>query len=161
MKKKITRVVLVAYILASFQLAEAQQPTKIPRIGYLTFAFLSAVSARIEAFRQGLRELGYVEGKNIIIELRSADGKPDRLPGLAAELARLKVDIIVTAGSQPTRAAMEATSTIPIVMTQCRRSSWKRVRRESGATGRKHHWIVNSCAGAKRKTTGAFERNRS
>ena len=75
-------------------------------------------SARIEAFRQGLRELGYVEGKNIVIEWRSAEGKPDRLPALAAELVRLKVDIIVTGGATATRAAKEATVTIPIVMTQ-------------------------------------------
>jgi putative ABC transport system substrate-binding protein len=71
----------------------------------------------MESFRQGLRQLGYVEGKNIIIEYRSAEGTLDRLPGLAAELVRLKVDIIVTAGPIPTRAAKEATSTIPTVMT--------------------------------------------
>jgi len=98
--------------------ATAQQPTKIPRIGYLTAASLSSVAARIEAFRQGLRELGYVEGKNIVIEWRSAEGKFDRLPALAAELVRLKVDIIVSSGPAPTRAAKEATSTIPIVMAQ-------------------------------------------
>src|SRR5882724_7163867 len=98
--------------------AGAQQPTKIPRIGYLTAGSLSAQSARIKAFRQGLRELGYVEGKNIVIEWRSAEGKLDRLPALAAELVRLRVDVIVTAGPIPTRSAKEATSTIPIVMTQ-------------------------------------------
>ena len=98
--------------------AQAQQPTKIPRIGYLTAASLSANAARIEAFRQGLRELGYVEGKNIVIEWRYAEGKLDRLPALAAELVRLKVDIIVTAGPAATRAAKEATATIPIVMAQ-------------------------------------------
>ena len=73
-------------------------------------------SARIEAFRQGLRELGYVEGKNIVIEWRCAEGKLDRLPALAAELVRLKVDVIVSAGPTATRAAKEATATIPIVM---------------------------------------------
>ena len=88
-----------------------------PRIGYLTGASLSANAARIEAFRQGLRELGYVEGKNIVIEWRYAEGKLDRLPALAAELVRLKVDVIVTGGPAATRAAKEATSTIPIVMT--------------------------------------------
>ena len=98
--------------------AEAQQPTKIPRIGHLATTSLPLVPARIEAFRQGLRELGYVEGKNIVIEWRYAEGKPDRLPALAAELVRLKVDVIVTGGPAATRAAKEATSTIPIVMAQ-------------------------------------------
>ena len=83
---------------------------------YLTATSLSAQSARLEAFRQGLHELGYVEGKNIVIEYRYAEGKLDRLPALAAELVRLKVDIIVSAGPAPTRAAKEATTTIPIVM---------------------------------------------
>ncbi len=141
--------------------AEAQQPTKIPRIGYLSAASPSANSARIEAFRQGLRELGYVEGKNIVIEWRSAEGKLDRLPALAAELVRLKVDVIVTAGPTATRAAKEATSTIPIVMTQDSDPVGKRVRRQPGATWRKHHWIVHPCPGAKRKTTGASEGDRS
>jgi putative ABC transport system substrate-binding protein len=97
---------------------EAQQPTKIPRIGYLAGTSPSAIATRTEAFRQGLRELGYVEGKNIIIEWRYADGKFDRLPTLATELVRLKVDIIVTAAALPTRAAKKATVTIPIVFAQ-------------------------------------------
>jgi putative tryptophan/tyrosine transport system substrate-binding protein len=96
--------------------AEAQQPAKVPRIGWLTASSLSPMTARIEAFRQGLRELGYVEGKNMIIEWRSIEGKADRLPGLAAELVRFKVDVIVTAGPQATRAAKEVTVTIPIVI---------------------------------------------
>jgi putative ABC transport system substrate-binding protein len=99
--------------------AEAQEPTKVPRIGYLIGASISpAPSARIEAFRQGLRELGYVEGKNIVIKWRSAEGKLDRLPALVAELVLLKVDVIVTAGPIPTRTAKEATTTIPIIMAQ-------------------------------------------
>jgi putative tryptophan/tyrosine transport system substrate-binding protein len=95
--------------------AEAQ-PAKIPRIGHLNAPSLSALAARTEAFRQGLRALGYLEGKNIVIEDRYAEGKLDRLPALAAELVRLKVDIIVSTGPSVTRAAKEATSTIPIVM---------------------------------------------
>jgi putative ABC transport system substrate-binding protein len=95
--------------------AEAQQPTKVPRIGRLGGGTLS--SARIDAFRQALRELGYVEGKNIVIEYRSAEENFDRLPALAAELVRLKVDVIVTTSPTGTRAAKEATVTIPIVMT--------------------------------------------
>ena len=98
--------------------AHAQQTKKIPRIGYLTIAALPSNSDRIEAFRQGLRELGYVEGGNIIIEWRSGEGKPERQRELAAELVRLKVDVIVTSGQQVTRAAKEATSRIPIVMAQ-------------------------------------------
>lgn len=102
---------------AMSQPAAAQQPTKIPRIGIL-YASASGNSARIEAFRQSLRELGYVEGKTIVIEWRHAEGKLERLPGLAAELVRLKVDVIVSAGSINTRAAKKATATIPIVMAQ-------------------------------------------
>jgi putative ABC transport system substrate-binding protein len=96
--------------------ATAQQPTKVPRIGFLSATSLSTNRARIEAFRHGLRELGYVEGKNIVIEYRYAEGKRDRLRELAAELVRLKVDVIVTAGGQSTPPVKEATSTIPIVM---------------------------------------------
>jgi putative tryptophan/tyrosine transport system substrate-binding protein len=96
--------------------AQAQQPPKVPRIGFLGAASPSANAARTEAFRQGLRELGYVEGKNIGIEWRYAEGKLDRLPALAAKLLRLKTDVIVTAGPQATRRAKEATVTIPIVM---------------------------------------------
>ena len=97
---------------------EAQQQKKIPRIGLLISSSPSPVSSRVEAFRQGLRELGYVEGKDLVIEYRYAEGKPDRLPALAADLVHLKIDIIVTGGSSPTRAAKEATTTIPIVMAQ-------------------------------------------
>jgi len=93
--------------------AEAQQANKIPRIGFLGASSPSFYTTRIETFRQGLRELGYVEGKNIAIEYRFAEGKVDRLPELAAELVRLKVDIIVTTPNAS--AARNATKTIPIV----------------------------------------------
>jgi putative tryptophan/tyrosine transport system substrate-binding protein len=118
MKKKITVLTLSAMLLALCFPADAQQPAKVPRIGYLTGATPAGQAARIEAFRQGLRELGYVEGKNIVVEYRYAEEKLDRLPALAAELVRLKVDVIVTGGSGNTRAAKEATNTIPIVMAQ-------------------------------------------
>ena len=115
--KKISRFLPIIMVLVTgAAIAEAQQPTKIPPIGYLTTPLLSANAARVEAFHQGLRELGYVEGKNIVIEWRSAEGKLDRAPALAAELVRLKLDVIVTGGPQSTRAAKEATITIPIVM---------------------------------------------
>jgi putative tryptophan/tyrosine transport system substrate-binding protein len=97
---------------------EAQQPAKVPRIGYLTGARLSAIANRTEAFRKGLRELGYVDGKNIVIEWRAAEGNFDRLPALAAELVRLNVNVIVTGGEAATRPAKAATGSIPIVMTQ-------------------------------------------
>jgi putative ABC transport system substrate-binding protein len=114
MKKTI--LLLIGFVLANIHFAEAQQPTKIARIGFINASSPSAIVARYEAFRQGLRELGYVEGKNITIEYRYAEGKLDRLREIVAELVRLKVDLIVTAGPSATRAAKEATSIIPIVM---------------------------------------------
>jgi putative ABC transport system substrate-binding protein len=107
----------VAFVMCAAA-AQAQQPTKVPRIGYLSGSPPFSIAERIEAFRQGLLELGYMEGKNIVIEWRSAEGKRDRLPALATELVHLKVDVIVTAGPLVTRAAKQATSTIPIVLTQ-------------------------------------------
>jgi len=109
---------LLTVFLLTVSLAQAQQPTKVPRIGFLITSSPSAIATRMDAFRQGLRELGYVEGKNIVIEYRFAEGKLDRLSALAADLVRLKVDVIVTNGSPPTRAAKDTTVTIPIVMTQ-------------------------------------------
>jgi putative ABC transport system substrate-binding protein len=116
MKHIIGLLVIFVTLAACGAVAQAQQPMKIPRIGYHAAASPSVIAPRIEAFRQGLRELGYVEGKNIVIEYRYAEGKLDRLPALAAELVRLNVDVIVTAGPANTRAAKDATSTIPIVM---------------------------------------------
>jgi ABC-type uncharacterized transport system substrate-binding protein len=118
MSKKVLIWLMVAIFQTTVSPAGAQQPTKIPRIGYLTASTRSTMSARVEAFRQGLRELGYVEGKNIVLEWRYAEGTLDRLPALAAELVRLKVDVIVTSAPPATRAAKEATTTIPIVMAQ-------------------------------------------
>jgi putative tryptophan/tyrosine transport system substrate-binding protein len=109
---------IIAILATCGTVAQAQQANKLPRIVYLSASPGSVNAVRYEAFRQGLRDLGYVEGKNIVVEWRDADGKPDRLPALAAELARLKVDVIVSSGSITTRPAKEATHTIPIVMTQ-------------------------------------------
>jgi putative tryptophan/tyrosine transport system substrate-binding protein len=106
-----------AMLLALCLPADAQQPGKV-QIGFLSANSRAPMSARYAAFRQGLRELGYVEGKNIVIESRYAEGKLDSLPALAAELVRLKVDVIVTEGTTATRFAKEATSSIPIVMAQ-------------------------------------------
>jgi putative tryptophan/tyrosine transport system substrate-binding protein len=116
MKRKITVLALCAILFALCSSAQAQQPKKDPRIGLLYSVSASSGAPRNEAFRQGLRELGYVEGSNIILEYRYADSKLDRLPELATELVRLKVDVIVTSGPGPTRSAKAATVTIPIVM---------------------------------------------
>ena len=117
-KRLLWIVTLLLFTTGTF--AQAQQPAKVPRIGWLTGGSLSATADRIESFRQGLRELGYIEGKNIVIESsgsdRGSDGNRDRLPALAAELVRVNVDVIVTTGLGDTRAAKEATATIPIVM---------------------------------------------
>jgi putative ABC transport system substrate-binding protein len=115
--KHVLRLVLSAMLVALSMPAAAQPPQTIPRIGFLAVTSLAAIAARVEAFRQGLRELGYVEGHNLVIEYRSAEGHVERAPTLAAELVRLKVDVIVTAGPMDTRYAKHATSTIPIVMT--------------------------------------------
>ncbi len=118
MIKKVVICLLTTALLSTVSFAEAQQPGKVPRIGYLTGSSLSGITARTEALRQGLRELGYIEGKNIVIEWRSADGNRDRQHALAVELVRLQVNVIVTSSATDTRAAKEVTSTIPIVMTQ-------------------------------------------
>jgi putative tryptophan/tyrosine transport system substrate-binding protein len=110
-------VMLALSLLVAPLAATAQQPQTIPRIGFLAVPAFSAIAPRVEAFRQGLRGLGYVEGHNLVIEYRSAEGHVDRAPALAAELVRLNVDVIVTAGPMDTRNAKHATATIPIVMT--------------------------------------------
>jgi ABC-type uncharacterized transport system substrate-binding protein len=108
---------LALFVLTGVQAAPAEQTAKIPRIGFLVASSRSVNAAREEAFRFGLRQLGYVDGKSIVIEWRAADGKFERLPALAGELVQLKVDAIVTAGTADTKAAREATRAIPIVMT--------------------------------------------
>src|SRR5215475_8081964 len=116
MKKSAASILVVVVQLALGVMAEAQQPKKVPRIGYLVASSPSLNPSLREAFHQGLRELGYLEGKNILIEYRYADGKPERLPELADELVGLKVDLIVAGTSTGARAAKKATTTIPIVM---------------------------------------------
>ena len=109
---------LCAMLFALCPSVSAQQAKKVPRIGVLSVTSPETIPARLGAFRQGLRELGYVEGKDIVVEYRYADGKLDRMPVLAAEMVRLNVEIILTGGSAATRPAKEATATIPIVMAQ-------------------------------------------
>src|SRR4030095_12664538 len=118
MKRAAVSSILVGVVLLALGVvAEAQQPKKVPRIGYLSPLDPATDFPRSEGIRLALRELGYIEGQNIAMEYRYAEGKPDRAPELAAELVRLKVDIIVVAsGDQWIRAAKNATRTIPIVM---------------------------------------------
>jgi ABC-type uncharacterized transport system substrate-binding protein len=116
MRKTIFSLAVGGLLLALGFPTEAQQAKKVPRIGYLSSTSPSAGASRIEAFRQGLRDLGYIEGENLVIEWRYAEGKLDRLPALAAELVRLNVDIILSASPPVTGAVKEATVTIPIVM---------------------------------------------
>lgn len=117
MRKKVIGFALSAVLLALCLPAEAQQPTKIPRIGYLTAGGdHSTPGPEIEVFRQGLRDLGYLEGKNIVIEYRGAEGKQDRIPGLVTELVQIKVDVLVITSVPAIRAAKQAIKTIPIGM---------------------------------------------
>ena len=118
MVTKIVVALMVGLAFASVHVAEAQQPKKVPRIGVLAQGSQSSYAPLNDAFQQGLHELGYNEGKNIVIEYRYAEGEPDRLPGLVVELVRLNVDVIVTSTTPAHQAAKQATTTIPIVMAQ-------------------------------------------
>jgi putative tryptophan/tyrosine transport system substrate-binding protein len=117
MTTKVIGLALGAMLFVLSVSAHAQQPGKIPRIGFLDNGTASGTAVLLEPFRQELSKLGWVEGKNIAIEYRFAEQKSERLPELAAELVRLKVDLIVTSGGPTPLAAKKATSTIPIVMT--------------------------------------------
>jgi putative tryptophan/tyrosine transport system substrate-binding protein len=110
-----TVLLLIGFILSPIKPAEAQQPGKVARVGYVSVRGASSQAPLLEAFKQGLRELGYIEGKNVIIEYRFAEGKRERVPSMVSELVHLKVDVIVSGGAGPTRAAKQATITIPTV----------------------------------------------
>ena len=116
MKRKITVFALCALLFTLCGFVDAQQAKKIPRIGFLAPGSSSSDSPRVDPFRQGLRELGYTEGQNIVIELRFAEGKSERLPALVADLIQLKVDVIVLSGTPAAQVAKQATTMIPIVM---------------------------------------------
>ena len=114
-KAGVSSILFVVILLAVAVIADAQQPKKVPRIGYLSGIDRATDSARAEGIRLALRERGHIEGQNIAIEYRSAEGRIDRAPELLAELVRLKVDIIVVGGADRwVRAAMNATKTIPL-----------------------------------------------
>src|SRR4029077_12582902 len=118
MKKRITLWLLATFFLANVSLADAQQTGKVPRIGYLDGGTAAGSAVLLDAFRQELSKLGWIEGKNIIIEYRFAEQKNERQPELAADLVRLKVDLIVVSGITAALAAKKATASIPIVMTR-------------------------------------------
>ena len=116
-RKTIIVVLLVALAFASSHLAEAQQPKKVPRIGYVSVSGVPNAPGRfVETFRQKLRELGYIEGQNILVEYRYAAEKPDQIPRFVAELVQLQVDVLVSSSSDAIRTAKQATKTIPIVI---------------------------------------------
>jgi putative tryptophan/tyrosine transport system substrate-binding protein len=117
MKTQRIAIWVAVLIMGSIQFVSAQEPKKMPKIGYLSGGSASAAAPRVDAFRQGLRQLGYTEGRNIEVEFRYADGNLDRMPDLAAELVRLKVDVIVSGTEQGTRAVQQATKSMPIVLT--------------------------------------------
>ena len=124
-------------LLAAPLAAEAQQPARVPRIGYLESG--SPGTPLVEAFRQGLRDLGWIEGQNIAVEVRAAEGKYDRLPELAAELVRLKVDVIFASSTPAALAAKHATTTIPIVIGRAADPVGVGLVTSAGASGRQHH----------------------
>ncbi|HMF49304.1 MAG TPA: ABC transporter substrate-binding protein, partial [Candidatus Saccharimonadales bacterium] len=113
--KPIFSILLIVPLVVVGAMAQAQQPEKVPRIGFLSATSPSAQNAFLDAFKQGLRDLGYVVGQNVALEIRAAEGKYDSLPDRAAELVRLKVDVIFAASAPAIKAAKQATSTIPIV----------------------------------------------
>src|SRR5215471_582316 len=117
MNTKMIICLFAAALLSTASFVEAQQTKKVPRIGFLDNSTASGSAVLLEAFRQELRKLGWIEGKNITIEYRFAEQTPERLPELAADLVRLKVDLIVASATAPALAARNATTTIPIVMT--------------------------------------------
>jgi hypothetical protein len=155
MKRKIAVLTLGAMLYAPCSAVEAQ-PVKIPRIGVLAGSSSAGESPRVEAFRQGLRDLGYVEDKNIAIEYRYADAKFDKLPALADELIRLKVEVLVVSTTPAVQAAKNATRTIPIVFLACLillLLGWSTVWRSPGETSRdsptlRQRWPANdwSCS---------------
>jgi len=117
MKNKIAVVILCAMLLALGSSADAQQPAKIPRIGVLSTAGDSRIPGfQIEAFRKGLLDIGYIDGKNVLVDYRYAEGNQDRLPPIVAELVQLKVDVLVVTALTALRVAKQATQTIPTVM---------------------------------------------
>jgi ABC-type uncharacterized transport system substrate-binding protein len=141
MKKQFTVLTLCALLFALCLPAAAQQPAKVPRIGFLASSG-SGPDPRFKAFQQGLRELGYIEGKNIVIEYRYSEGSSDRLTELTADFVRRKVDVIVTGSTIAVRAAKKLTETIPGCHDGHWRSSGHGARRQPLAARGKRHRVI-------------------
>ena len=161
MIKKIASRALVAVLMALSFPTEAQQPSKVPKIGFLVVPSRSFLADPMESFRQGLHSLGYVEGKNVLIEYRYAEGKVDRLPELAKELVAVKVDVIVTTNTQSVLAAKNATRTIPIVFAGVQDPVASGIVDSLARPGGNATGLSNLRPRFKRKTTGATQRSSS
>ena len=141
-KARVLLIVFVVVLLAFAVIVEAQQPSKMPRIGYLGAFTPSAGAPLLEAFRQAMRELGYVEGRNIFIDYRWAEGTPDQFPALAGELINLRVDVIVTQSNAAVAALQQATRTIPNRHGDQWRSCWSGARHQPCPSGREHYRVL-------------------
>ncbi len=160
-RKLVALVVLVVVLTECGVAADAQQQAKVAKIGWLTSGSPIGTDVRSEFLRQELNKLGYVEGKNLAIEFRSSEGKLDRLPGLAEELARLKVDVIYANSATIAGFAKKATQTVPIVFLKLGRTCFRRAGKQPGATRRQRHRVRNHCRGIGWKTTGVAQGCRS
>jgi putative ABC transport system substrate-binding protein len=160
MRQSVLGIALAALLFAPGYLAEAQQPTKIPRIGYLAGGDATSARPPVEAFQQGLRELGYVEGKNILVEYRYAEGRQDHVPRIVSELVQLKVDLLVVIFSIGTQAAKEATKTIPIVMVAAVDPVATGLVDSLGTAGWESHGPRHIAAGPEREKAGVAEGGR-
>ena len=154
--RKLAGAVAIAFAICG-AVAEAQQPKNVPRLGYLSASHCSSRRLNADALRQGLRDLGYVEGQNIAIEYRWTEGNLDRLPALAAELVRLKVDIIFAAGGTAGRAAKKATSAIPIIFVGAVDPVATGMVASLAAAWRQHHRVQYRRTGVVRKTVGNYQ----
>src|SRR5947208_12556407 len=155
MRKNVMHLTLCAMLLALCSSVAAQQPKKIPRIGFLGNSTPALEENLVGPFREGLRDLGYIEGKNIVIEWRWAEGKYERFPTLIAELIALNVDLIVTAGTPATIALKKATTTIAPCHDRRRRPSGDWPHREPRSPWRKPHRVDLDLTGARREAVGA------
>src|SRR5216683_5198387 len=160
MERRTFMAMLTGGIVAAPFTAEAQQAAKIARIGYLVLN-LAANPHLTEAFRQGLRDLGYVEGRNVVIEYRDAEGKFERLPALAAELVALKVDVIVAGGTPPNPGRQASDQDGPHCLRCCWRSGYERARHQPCAAGRQCHGVDRPRPGASRQGSGTAQAGRS